>query len=1722
AALSTTHTENRSLNSGALTSLPGAGTWTAAQLFETTNGAAAGASSLAFDAYGNGFGAWIFSGDVYVRRYDAASAQWSAAVRVDTTTVVSSAVQVAVDRATGKAVLGWIQSTGVAVSSYDLATGTWGAVQLMASSDNVTNARDSFALSIAGDFAAVTWVRTESGRLNVRASVANNGVWGAVGLLESTSPHASLPQVGIDATGNALVTWRQSDGTAERVYYSRWSHASQSFSTATLLDGATGATDRPKMGFDGQGNAIAMWSEAGNLYARRFDSATAAWGTIALVQSGTISSWDLSVDAQGNALAGWTQDDGSTISAYARRFDATTGTWGTVALLENSTAAVSGTRISVAIAGNNAVVGWLQTNGTTDDLYAVTSNGGTWSTPQLIDSRSNTVTAQFAAVDMGGSAALVWEQVDGNNFRSIYQASYLSPGYYTVPAGATWQSIANALYGVNSAAAGSALQAAMGNPALTTGALLSAFPATLSFASTVPAYYTVQAGDTWASITQTIYGTSASAAISALQTHLGNPTLATGLELTVPQVLSYASGGASHPLNTGSLTTLPGAGTWTAAQLFETTNGAAAGASSLAFDAYGNGFGAWIFSGDVYVRRYDAATAQWSAAVRVDSGTVTSSAVQVAVDRATGKAVLGWIQSTGVAVSSYDLATGTWGAVQLMASSDNVTNARDSFALSIAGDFTAVTWVRTESGRLNVRASVANNGVWGAVGLLESTSPHASLPQVGIDATGNALVTWRQSDGTAERVYYSRWSHASQSFSTATLLDSGTGATDRPKMGFDGQGNAIAMWSEAGSLYARRFDSATAAWGTTVLVQSGTISSWDLSVDAQGNALAGWTQDDGTTISAYARRFDGASGTWGTVALLESSTAAVSGTRITVAIAGNNAVVGWLQTNGTTDDLYAVTSNGGTWSTPQLIDSRSTTVTAQFAAVDMGGSAALVWEQVDGNNFRSIYQARYISPGYYTVPAGATWQSIANALYGVNSAAAGSALQAAMGNPALTTGALLSGFPASLDIGSTTPSGQIQTDVQDALGLVTRYIHDTSGRLTSVLSPAVNGTRMETRYAYDADGNVTSITEDPTGLNRVTTFGYDANGNLTLTRDSLGNTITRTYDSNNQLLTETTYAGRDTDGAGSGQPTEPSTTRYVYDAESHLRFVVSPEGRVTEHRYDTSGQRTSTRTYLYIRYTATNFAESDLVTWTGSGDRTHELAVYAYDFRGNVLNISQYWGMTTAGAPLGTAMITRFVYDQRGQLLQTIDPRGEATTGNPNDYRTVYTYDGLGRRLTSNEWISATTTRTTLNAYDDAGRTTRSTFANGLVTTSVYNRAGELLSVANGSAGSFEALGKTSYAYDAGGRLRMVTDPTGVRQFFYYDDAGRQVAQVDGDGSLTEFVYNRAGERVKTIQYAALLNSQTRSSLVVGNTPANIALATLRAAAGGNPDSDRISRFVYDASGALVYTIDPSGAVVENRYDGAGRLTDVVQYSNRITISRTVDEVLPSAVAVATHDDDRRTRYFYDGEGLKIGQLDAEGYLTAYVYSGAGRLIEETRYANQSAVGVRATGTLAALKTSVGTDTETAIDSERDQVTEYYYDSMGRLTGVLDAEGYLTETQYDGASNVSKRIRYDQVLSYRSTLSTLKALVVDATVRETTDYTYDGEGKLIGEVVTRGTPTSASSITTTYSYDIAGNLISTTRAAGSDEARTTDVRYDFLGRVIQELSAEGRQRITSG
>ncbi|WP_256082214.1 hypothetical protein, partial [Massilia sp. YIM B04103] len=92
-------------------------------------------------------------------------------------------------------------------------------------------------------------------------------------------------------------------------------------------------------------------------------------------------------------------------------------------------------------------------------------------------------------------------------------------------------------------------------------------------------------------------------------------------------------------------------------------------------------------------------------------------------------------------------------------------------------------------------------------------------------------------------------------------------------------------------------------------------------------------------------------------------------------------------------------------------------------------------------------------------------------------------------------------------------------------------------------------------------------------------YRYDFNGNCIYERDAQGNVVERSFGGLNQLQAETKYVQPDPDAAGPALAGEAQTTRYVYDDKNHLRFIVSPENRVTEMRYDARGQRTSTVTH---------------------------------------------------------------------------------------------------------------------------------------------------------------------------------------------------------------------------------------------------------------------------------------------------------------------------------------------------------------------------------------------------------------------------------------------------------------------------------------------------------------------------------------------------------------
>ncbi|WP_140637450.1 RHS repeat protein, partial [Methylibium rhizosphaerae] len=452
-----------------------------------------------------------------------------------------------------------------------------------------------------------------------------------------------------------------------------------------------------------------------------------------------------------------------------------------------------------------------------------------------------------------------------------------------------------------------------------------------------------------------------------------------------------------------------------------------------------------------------------------------------------------------------------------------------------------------------------------------------------------------------------------------------------------------------------------------------------------------------------------------------------------------------------------------------------------------------------------------------------------------------------------------------------------RTAVTDPMGAVTVYEYGPRGELLRVTAPAVNAVAAVTSFGYSSDGDLTQVTD---AEGRSIVMGYDGNGNQISQRDSAGNTITRVYNAQNHLLAETTYLVPDPDGAGAAKPLQPLTQRFVYAAANphQLRFELSAEGRVTEHRYNTLGERVASIQYTGATYSVAGLATTDAPTeaqlnaWTGVQDRIRTVRVdMGYDFRGQLKTSTTYQAVDAAGEGVrdGSQSVAHHVYSQAGELLSIVSLPGGATT--------TYAYDGLGRVVATTVTATAEAlSRTTVNVHDDANGRSTVTLANGLSTTSTYDRAGRLVSVLQSAPGASN-LGESRYFYDAANRLVMTQDPTGARQWMLYDAVGRKVVDVDADGSLTQYFYNRNGQLSSTIAYASQVNTAV---LVDGEgrpTTPDLSLIVPAVATGAQR-----SWQAYDAAGRLVKSVDALGYVTELTYDGASRVVAQRRYAKAI------------------------------------------------------------------------------------------------------------------------------------------------------------------------------------------------------------------------------------------------
>lgn len=354
---------------------------------------------------------------------------------------------------------------------------------------------------------------------------------------------------------------------------------------------------------------------------------------------------------------------------------------------------------------------------------------------------------------------------------------------------------------------------------------------------------------------------------------------------------------------------------WGTATPIEPDNQGDATYPQVAVDPKGNAVAVWQQGDDerIWANRYVVGSG-WGTAELITSDDASNAHYpQVAIDPA-GNAVAVWSQadvdegSSHVWANRYDVESG-WGTATMV--DDTGTASNPQVAIDAAGNVVAV-WEQWDGTRKNIRANryVVGSG-WGTATLIEAGAGAARYPQVAISPGGSAVVTWIQSDGTFDRAWGNRYDVES-GWGTATVIQAEELSSNlhMVEVGVDPAGNAVVVWSESdGSAFtirANRYD-IKLGWGTpAVIFALEGQSHVQVAVDPAGNAVAVGLQWDGTRTNVWANRYVAGSG-WGTATLIETDNAGnVQHPQVAIGPAGD-AVAVWSQFDGTT---YSTWANG--------------------------------------------------------------------------------------------------------------------------------------------------------------------------------------------------------------------------------------------------------------------------------------------------------------------------------------------------------------------------------------------------------------------------------------------------------------------------------------------------------------------------------------------------------------------------------------------------------------------------------------------------------------------------------------------------------------------------------------------------------------------------------------------------------------------------------------------
>jgi RHS repeat-associated protein len=669
------------------------------------------------------------------------------------------------------------------------------------------------------------------------------------------------------------------------------------------------------------------------------------------------------------------------------------------------------------------------------------------------------------------------------------------------------------------------------------------------------------------------------------------------------------------------------------------------------------------------------------------------------------------------------------------------------------------------------------------------------------------------------------------------------------------------------------------------------------------------------------------------------------------------------------------------------------------------------------------------------------------------------------------------------------PEGLLNT-VTDGYGNVTKIERDPDGTPTAVIGPF--GQRTE--LTLDENGYLVTIS-NPAGEDWQ--FGYTNDGLLTTSTDPNELTSSYAYDELGRLT-------RTDDPAGGSQTLARTDLQNAYEVSR-----TSELGRSTTYRVASSANGDKVLTNTFPDGLQANVTRRDDGNQTATlPDGTDIDLILGPDPRfgmqspvGTSLSVA-----TPSGLDFNMSFNRAVTLADENDLL-SLQMMTETTLLNGRNL--VREYNALTRTFT-------TTTpqgRSATDTFNEYGRVIEHTLS-GLESVHVsYDANGRMTSIIQGSG---EAAREMGFTYDSSGFLSSITDPLLRSVEFEYDAAGRIKRQVltgsrevlfehDAKGNLASIT--PPGKSVHLFEYTAvdkleaygppelatapvtttyIYNSDRQLTRLEkpGRTALDVAYDNAGRVSSKSLPRGMIS-FVYDAiSGKLTEIAAPGGETVSFVYDGP-LLTERIWAG---TISGSIQQTLNNDfhVVLRSINNSHTIAFTYDQDGL---------------LSQAGDLVISRDPANGSLIGTTL-GSVTDSQSFNGFGEKISYSADHGGSPRfsavYTRDKLGRIiekTETVEADSHTYTYSYDAVGRLT---------------------VVEKDTVTVESYTYDHNGNRVmanGLAANHDNQDRLNEFgAIEYTHTDNGDL--RTRTIG---AKTTSYTYDVLGNLIQVVLPDGTQ-----